>query len=146
MTVSSASIPVLHFAVVVPCTHKSCYPSAKGSWIPYTSTEEARQGNTTRPLQSSTSFRKPATVSGNSNCKNPSSDRHRSKIHPRTTLHAYSPTALAPFGYASLPLAFLISQPRASHSTLMVARVSQVKLHVPIKINDLDMNINNITK
>jgi hypothetical protein len=28
----------------------------------------------------------------------------------------------------------------------MVARVSQVKLHVPININDLDMNINIITK
>jgi hypothetical protein len=27
-----------------------------------------------------------------------------------------------------------------------VARVSQVKLHVPININDLDMNINRITK
>jgi hypothetical protein len=26
-----------------------------------------------------------------------------------------SPTALAPFGYGSLPLSFLISQPRASH-------------------------------
>jgi len=38
MTVSSASIPVLHSAEVVPFTHKSCYPSAKGSWIPYTST------------------------------------------------------------------------------------------------------------
>jgi hypothetical protein len=27
-----------------------------------------------------------------------------------------------------------------------VARVSQVKLHVPININDLDMNRNKITK
>jgi hypothetical protein len=27
----------------------------------------------------------------------------------------------------------------------VVARVSQVKLHVPININDLDMNINKIT-
>jgi hypothetical protein len=27
----------------------------------------------------------------------------------------------------------------------VVARVSQVKLHVPIKNNDLDMNINKIT-
>jgi translation initiation factor IF-3 len=33
-----------------------------------------------------------------------------------------------------------------SHSTLVVARVSQVKLHVPIKDNDLDMNINKITE
>jgi hypothetical protein len=64
MTMSSASIPVLHSTEVVPCTHKSCYTSAKGSRLPYTSTKEARQGNTTRPLQSSTSFRKPATVLG----------------------------------------------------------------------------------
>jgi hypothetical protein len=64
----------------------------------YTSTKEAMQGNTTRPLQSSTSFRKPATIHGKSNCKIPSSDRHRSKINPRTSLHAYFPTALAPFG------------------------------------------------
>jgi hypothetical protein len=28
----------------------------------------------------------------------------------------------------------------------VVARVSQVKLYVPININDLDMNINRITK
>jgi hypothetical protein len=34
MTVSSASIPVLHSAEVVPFTHKSCYPSAKGSRLP----------------------------------------------------------------------------------------------------------------
>jgi hypothetical protein len=62
MTVSSASIPVLHSAEFVPFTHKSCYPYAKGSRLPYTSTKEARQGNTTRPLQSSTSFQNPTTV------------------------------------------------------------------------------------
>jgi hypothetical protein len=28
----------------------------------------------------------------------------------------------------------------------VVARVTQVKLYVPININDLDMNINRITK
>jgi hypothetical protein len=31
-------------------------------------------------------------------------------------------------------------------SALVVAHVSQVKLNVPININDLDMNINRITK
>jgi hypothetical protein len=69
MTVSSASIPILHSAEVVPFTHKSCYPSAKGSDFLYTSTEEARQGNTTGPLQSSTSFRKPATVYRKFECR-----------------------------------------------------------------------------
>jgi hypothetical protein len=34
VTVSSASIPDLHSAEVVPFTHKSCYPSAKGSRLP----------------------------------------------------------------------------------------------------------------
>jgi hypothetical protein len=67
MIASMASIPVLHSAEVVPCTHKSYYPSAKGSRLPYTSTKEARPGNTRRPLQSSTSFRKPAIVSRKSN-------------------------------------------------------------------------------
>jgi hypothetical protein len=38
---------------------------------PYTSTKEARQDNTTRPLQSSTSFRKPATVSRERNVEYP---------------------------------------------------------------------------
>jgi hypothetical protein len=63
------------------------YPSAKRQPISYTSTEEARQGNTTRPLQSSTSFRNPATVYRKLQCRNPSPDRHRSKINPRASLH-----------------------------------------------------------
>jgi hypothetical protein len=64
MTVSMADIPVLHSTgvahlypqVVLPICHIV-------DQTPYTSTKEARQGTTTRPLQSSTSFRKPATVS-----------------------------------------------------------------------------------
>jgi hypothetical protein len=39
-------------------------------------------------MLSSTSFQKPATFYGMSPYKNPSSDRHRSKINPRTYLHA----------------------------------------------------------
>jgi hypothetical protein len=34
MTVSMTSIPVLHSAEVVPFTHKSCHPIAKGSISP----------------------------------------------------------------------------------------------------------------
>jgi hypothetical protein len=63
MTVSMADILVLHSAevghlypqVMLPICHR-VVPA------PYTSTKEARQGNTTRPLQNSTSFRKPATI------------------------------------------------------------------------------------
>jgi hypothetical protein len=93
MTASTASIPVLHSAEVVPCTHKSCYPSAKGSRIPYTSTKEARQGNTTRPLQSSTSFKKPATVSRKSNAGIP---RLTAIAAKSTREPPYTPTPLLP--------------------------------------------------
>jgi hypothetical protein len=72
-------------------------PSAKRRPIPYTSTEEARQGNTMRPLQSSTSFRKPATVYRKLQCRNPSSDRHRSKINLSTSLHWPLPYCPCPF-------------------------------------------------
>jgi hypothetical protein len=85
------------FFPALPFTHKSCYPSAKGSWIPYTSTKEARQGNTTRPLQSFTSFRKPATVSKEHNEGIPRPKSHRSKINPRTSLHWQLPYCTCPF-------------------------------------------------
>jgi hypothetical protein len=63
MTVSMADIPVLHFAEVAHLYPQVMLPIYHGVVrAPYTSTKEARQDNTTRPLQSSTSFRKPATI------------------------------------------------------------------------------------
>jgi hypothetical protein len=63
MTVSTASIPVLHSAEVAHLYPQFVLPICHGvDQIPYTSTKEARQGTTMRPLQISTSFRKPATV------------------------------------------------------------------------------------
>jgi hypothetical protein len=50
MTVSSASIPVLHSAEVVPCTHKSCYPSAMGLYGPHTPLPRKRGKVTLRGL------------------------------------------------------------------------------------------------
>jgi hypothetical protein len=93
MDASTTSIPVLHSTEVVPCTHKSCHPSAKGSRLPYTSTKEARQGNTTRPLPSSTSFRKPATVSRKSNAGIP---RLIAIAAKSTQEPPYTPTPLLP--------------------------------------------------
>jgi hypothetical protein len=51
---------------------------------PYTSTKEARQGNTARPLQSSTSFRKPATVSEERSIgiRNPPSEKPSQQNQP----------------------------------------------------------------
>jgi hypothetical protein len=46
---------------------------------------------------------------------------------PPYTYH--SPTTLAPFRSDSPPLAFLISQPRASHTTLVAAMFSRVVAH-----------------
>jgi hypothetical protein len=35
MTTSMSSIPILHSTEVVPCTHKSCYPSSTGLYGPH---------------------------------------------------------------------------------------------------------------
>jgi hypothetical protein len=98
MIVSTASILVLHFAEVIPFTHKSCHPIAMGLEVTFISTEEMRQGNTTRPLQSSTNFRKPATVSRDRNAGIPHLTTIAAKSireHPHID---HSPTFLAPFG------------------------------------------------
>jgi hypothetical protein len=88
MTVNMADILVLHSAEVTHLYPQVMLPICHGVvWAPYISTKEARQGNTTRPLQSSTIFRKPATVYRKLQCRDPSPDRHRSKINPRASLH-----------------------------------------------------------
>jgi hypothetical protein len=64
MTVSMADIPVLHSAEVAHIYPQTVLPICHGVVrTPYTSTKEARQSSTTRPFQSSTSSRKPATDS-----------------------------------------------------------------------------------
>jgi hypothetical protein len=88
MTVSTADILVLHSAKVAHLYPQVMLPSCHGVVrAPYTSTKKERQGNTTRHLQSSTSFRKPATVSRKLHCRDPSPDCHRNKINPRIFLH-----------------------------------------------------------
>jgi hypothetical protein len=63
MTLSTTSIPLLHSVEIAHLYPQVVLPIFHGvDQTPYTSTKEARQGTTTRPLQSSTSFRKPATV------------------------------------------------------------------------------------
>jgi hypothetical protein len=62
MTVSTTDIPVLHSAEIAHIYPQVMLPIYHGVvQTLYTSTEEVRQGSTTRPLQSSNSFRKPAT-------------------------------------------------------------------------------------
>jgi hypothetical protein len=65
MTVSMADILVLHSTEVAHLYPQVVSPICHGvDMTPYNSTMEARQGTTMRPLQSSTSFRKPAIVLG----------------------------------------------------------------------------------
>jgi hypothetical protein len=98
MTVSAASILVLHSAEVVHLYPQVMLPICHGVvWAPYTSTKEARQGNTTRPLQSSTSFGKPTTVYRKLQCRDPLPDRNRRKINQGSPHTDHSPTTLAPF-------------------------------------------------
>jgi hypothetical protein len=99
MTVSTADIPVLHSEEVVYLYPQVILPICHGvDQTPYTSTKEVRQGTTTRPLQSSTSFRKPAIVSRKRNAGIPrlTAIAAKSAREPPHTDH--SPTALAPFG------------------------------------------------
>jgi hypothetical protein len=95
MTMSMTDIPVLHSTAVAHLYPQVVFPIFHGvDGIPYTSTKEARQGNTTRPLQSSTSFRKPATVSRERSIGK--AIAAKSTQEPPYTDH--SPTTLAPFG------------------------------------------------
>jgi hypothetical protein len=99
MTVSRASIPVLHSTEVAHLYPQVVLPICHGvDRTPYTSTKEARQGTTTRPLQSSTSFRKPATVLGSSSAGIPRLTAIAAKSTQGPPYTDHSPTALAPIG------------------------------------------------
>jgi hypothetical protein len=88
MTVSTTSIPVLHSAEVAHLYPQVVLPICHGvDQTSYTYTKEAGQSTTTRPLQSSTSFRKPATVYRKLQCRNPSpaSQQNQPKDLPTLT-------------------------------------------------------------
>jgi hypothetical protein len=100
MTVSTTDIPVLHSAEVAHLYPQVVLPICHGvDQTPYTSTEEARQGSTTRPFQSSTSSRKPATDSGRRKHRNPSSKKLYRQFDLSTSLYSSSDaSSLAPTG------------------------------------------------
>jgi hypothetical protein len=84
LTVSTTDIPILHSVEVTPFTQKSCYPFTTGLYGPHTPLLRKQAW----PLQSSTSFRNPATVSKKGNIGVLRSKSHRSMIDPRTSLYA----------------------------------------------------------
>jgi hypothetical protein len=88
MTVSTADILVLHSTEGAHLYPQVVLPICHGvDQTPYTSIKEARQGTTTKLLQSSINFRKPATVSRKRNIGILHLKSHRSKISPRTSLY-----------------------------------------------------------
>jgi hypothetical protein len=103
----------------------------------YTSTKEARQGSRVPlrclykvPLASEN----PLQFIGSSSAGIPRLTAIGTKSTQGPPYTDHSPTALAPIRYGSHPLAFLVNQPRVSHTTLVVALFSRVVLHVPINI------------
>jgi hypothetical protein len=97
MTVSTTDILVLHSAEVAHLYPQVMLPIFHGVvWTPYTSTKEARQGSTTRPLQSSTSLRKPTTVLERRKQRNPSSEMPLQQFDPRTSLYCAATPARLP--------------------------------------------------
>jgi hypothetical protein len=115
-------------------THKSCYPSATGSWISYTSTEEERQSNTTRPLQSSTSFRKLATVSKKGNIEMSRSKSHHNMIDLRTFLYQWLLYHPYPFRVRYSSTSFPNQSAKGVPYHPCGSPVFQVVLHLPINI------------
>jgi hypothetical protein len=86
MIVGTADIPVLHSIEVAHLPTSHVTHLLRNRDFPFISVEETRRGSTMRPLQSSTSFRKPATVSEKGNIGIPRPKSHRSLIDLRTSL------------------------------------------------------------
>jgi hypothetical protein len=97
MTVSTADIPVLHSAEVAHIYPQVMLPICQGVMNPYTSTNEARQGNTTRPSQSSTTSENTLQFLGSSNAGIPRLTAIAAKSTQGPPYTNHSPTALDPF-------------------------------------------------
>jgi hypothetical protein len=99
MTASTASIPVLHFAEVVPFTHKSCYPSATGLYGPHTPLPRKRGRVTLRGLYKvPLASENPLQFIGSSNAGIPCLSAIAGKLTQGPPYTDHSPTGLAPFG------------------------------------------------
>jgi hypothetical protein len=135
MTVSTTDIPVLHSAEVAHLYRQVMLPICQRITTSHTPLPRKRGRVTLRSLYKvPLASENPLQFLGSSNVgiSRLTAIAAKSTQGPPYTDH--SPTALAPFRQGSHPLAFLISQPRASHTTLVVALFSRVVLHVPINI------------
>jgi hypothetical protein len=97
MTVSTTDIPILHSTEVAQLYPQVMLPICQAVMNPIYLYQGSEVGNTTRPLQSTTSFRKPATVSRERSKGIPRLKSHRSKINLSTTLYRPLPYFPCPF-------------------------------------------------
>jgi hypothetical protein len=112
LTVSTADLPVLHSAEVAHLYPQVVIPICHGVMNPYTSSKEAWQGSTTRHLQSSTSMRKPATVSGRRKHRPFSTVYNPIAVITASICSTATPPRLPLLGKDYPTLAFLINWPR----------------------------------
>jgi hypothetical protein len=144
MTVSMADIPALHSAEVAHLYPQVMLPIYQGITTSHTHVPRKWGRVTLRGLYKvPLALENPLQFLGSSNAGIPCLTTITAKSTQGPPYTDHSPTALAPFGYGSPPLAFLISQPRASHTTLVVAQYSRVVLHVPINNMILSWTVNN---
>jgi hypothetical protein len=99
MTVSMASIPVLHSAEVAHLYPQVVLPICHGvDQTPYTSTKKARQGTTTRLYKVPLASDYPLQFIGSSSAGIPRLTAIAAKSTQGPPYTDHSPTALAPFG------------------------------------------------
>jgi hypothetical protein len=135
MTVSTADIPVLHSTEVAHLYPQVMLPICQRIVTSHTSLPRKRGRVTLRGLYKVLlASENPLQFLVSSNVGIPRLTAIVAKSTQGPLYIDHSPTALAPFRLGSHPLAFLVSQPRASHTTLVVALFSRVALHVSINI------------
>jgi hypothetical protein len=98
MTVSTIDIPGLYSAEVVHLHPQVLFPFHRGLYGPLNTFKVSWRGYTTRPLQSSTSMRKPATVLGRGDIGILRPKSYHRQIDLRTSLYLRNSFLLAPFG------------------------------------------------
>jgi hypothetical protein len=99
MTASTASIPVLHYAEVVPFTHKSCYPSATELYGPHTPLLRKRGRVKLRGLYKvPLALENPLQFLGSAMLESPVWKATTAKSTREPPYSNNSPTAPAPFG------------------------------------------------
>jgi hypothetical protein len=143
MSVSTTDIPVFHSAEFAHLYPQVMLPICQGITTSHRPLPRKRGRVTLRglykvPLASENSLQFLGSSNAGIPCLTTIAANQPKDLPTLTTL-----VLPFPFRYGSHPLAFLISQPRASHTTLVVALFSRVVLLVPINIMILSWAVNN---